>query len=57
MCDQLANLLHEATKEEEVKVVVLTGTGDSFCSGLDYQDLLVSTHPRQEAKRMVEKFK
>lgn len=56
MCDQLANLLHEASKDEDVTVVMLTGAGDSFCSGLDYQHL-VKTHHRQEAKRMVEKFK
>ena len=56
MCDQLANLLHEATKEDSVKVVVLTGAGESFCSGLDYQDL-IKTHHKHETKRMVEKFK
>ena len=56
MCDQLANLLHEATKEEVVKIVVLTGAGESFCSGLDYQELL-NNLPRHETKRMVEKFK
>ncbi|XP_073233739.1 chromodomain Y-like protein 2 isoform X1 [Porites lutea] len=56
MCDQLANFLHEASKDDDVSVVVLTGAGDNFCSGLDYQDL-VNTHHRQSAKRMVEKFK
>lgn len=56
MCDQLANLLHEAAKEEVVKIVVLTGAGESFCSGLDYQELL-NNLPRHETKRMVEKFK
>jgi len=56
MCDQLAGFLHEASNEEHVSVVVLTGAGDSFCSGLDYQQL-IKTHHRQEAKRMVEKFK
>ncbi|XP_078364725.1 enoyl-CoA delta isomerase 3, peroxisomal-like isoform X2 [Oculina patagonica] len=56
MCEQLAGFLHEASKEEHVSVVVLTGAGDNFCSGLDYQQL-VMTHQRQEAKRMVEKFK
>lgn len=56
MCDQLANFLHEASKDDDVSVVVLTGAGDNFCSGLDYQDL-VNTHLRQSAKRMVEKFK
>ncbi|XP_015747929.1 PREDICTED: chromodomain Y-like protein 2 [Acropora digitifera] len=56
MCDQLANLLHEATKDEEVKLVVLTGMGESFCSGLDYEQLL-RAHHRHDTKRMVEKFK
>ena len=56
MCDQLANFLHEASKDDDVSVVVLTGAGDNFCSGLDYQEL-VNTHHRQSAKRMVEKFK
>ena len=56
MCDQLANLLHEATKDEEVKLVVLTGMGESFCSGLDYEQFL-GAHHRHDTKRMVEKFK
>ena len=56
MCDQLANLLHEATKDEEVKLVMLTGMGESFCSGLDYEQLL-RAHHRHDTKRMVEKFK
>lgn len=56
MCDQLASLLHEAAREEEVKVIVLTGAGESFCSGLDYQKLLISHH-RHDVIRMVEKFK
>ena len=56
MCEQLAGFLHEASKEEQVSVVILTGVGESFCSGLDYQQLVI-THQRQEAKRMVEKFK
>lgn len=56
MCDQLAGFLHEASNEEQVSIVVLTGAGDNFCAGLDYQQL-ITTHQRQEAKRMVEKFK
>ncbi|XP_022806116.1 chromodomain Y-like protein 2 isoform X4 [Stylophora pistillata] len=56
MCEQLAGFLHEASKEDVVSVVILTGAGNSFCSGLDYQHL-IATHNRQEAKRMVEKFK
>lgn len=56
MCDQLADFLHEASKDDVVSVVILTGAGNSFCGGLDYQHL-ITTHNRQEAKRMVEKFK
>ena len=56
MCDQLANILHEASKEEQIVAVMIIGAGDDFCSGLDYSSLS-SAQQRQEAKKMVEKFK
>lgn len=56
MCQQLTNILHEAGKED-IGVVMITGTGDYFCSGLDYSFLISNPHYKAHAKRMVEKFK
>ena len=38
MIDQLANALEEC-KSEDVRAVVITGSGTSFCSGADVKDL------------------
>src|SRR5882757_2858898 len=37
MTDRWADLLGEAQADPEVRVVVLTGTGDAFCSGVDLE--------------------
>lgn len=36
MIDQWADMLEAWRKDPEVKVIVLTGTGDDFCSGVDF---------------------
>jgi len=36
----LANLLNEAAKDEQIRVVVLHGAGDSFTAGNDLEDFL-----------------
>src|SRR4051812_34611438 len=41
----LANLLNDAAKDEEIRVVVLHGAGDSFCAGNDLQDFLHASFP------------
>lgn len=38
MVDQWAEALAEARTDPEVHVIVLTGTGDAFCSGVDLDD-------------------
>src|SRR5688572_667561 len=35
MIDRWAEVLHEAQSDNEVRCVVLTGSEDSFCSGVD----------------------
>lgn len=58
MCEEFASALHEAGKDDRINVVVVTGAGDYFCSGLDYGQLIDSQAPlKQQAKLVVEKFK
>jgi methylglutaconyl-CoA hydratase len=38
LLDQLAAALHDATSDESVRVVVLTGAGTVFCSGADLSE-------------------
>jgi enoyl-CoA hydratase/carnithine racemase len=40
-----ANLLNDAAKDDEIRVVVLHGAGDSFCAGNDLQDFLHASFP------------
>ena len=52
--DRLVGLLHEAEEDDDVRVIVLSGRGPSFCSGHDYDDavavLRAGTRPgRREA--------
>jgi enoyl-CoA hydratase/carnithine racemase len=59
MCEQLIAALHDAAKED-VHVVVITGSGNVFCSGLDYScvfDNCYGGHHKSRAKLLVEKFK
>lgn len=37
--EQLYNLLSEANEREDVTVIVLTGSGDAFCSGADLKSI------------------
>jgi enoyl-CoA hydratase/carnithine racemase len=37
MVDQWAGLLADARTDPEVRVLILTGTGDAFCSGVDLE--------------------
>lgn len=38
MIDQWVAALHDAHADDNVRVVVLTGTGDAFCSGVDLEE-------------------
>jgi enoyl-CoA hydratase/carnithine racemase len=40
MYDDLANVLNDAAKTDDVRVVVWDGAGDSFCAGNDIEDFL-----------------
>ena len=40
--DHLVSLLHQAEEDDDVKVVVLSGRGPSFCSGQDYDDAVAA---------------
>ena len=40
MLDELCDLLKRANKDPEARVVVLTGTGRSFCAGLDFASVM-----------------
>lgn len=39
--EEMTELLEELRYDDEVRVVVLTGTGDSFCAGMDFKEFLV----------------
>jgi enoyl-CoA hydratase len=40
--DRLVSLLHEAEEDDDIRVIVLSGRGPSFCSGHDYDDAVRS---------------
>ena len=40
--DLLVDLLHEAENDDDVKVIVLQGRGNSFCVGDDFDDIAVA---------------
>lgn len=44
MADELQELLLATASDEAVRVVVLTGAGDAFCSGADLSDLKADGH-------------
>jgi enoyl-CoA hydratase/carnithine racemase len=43
MLAELADLLHRAEQDRTVRVIVLTGAGQGFCSGLDLKDAAAGT--------------
>jgi enoyl-CoA hydratase len=58
--DDLVDLLHAAEEDDDVRVIVLQGRGQSFCSGQDYNDAVASyglepgadgTKPRRPSQR------
>ncbi|HEY0840332.1 MAG TPA: enoyl-CoA hydratase/isomerase family protein [Vulgatibacter sp.] len=51
--DELALALDEAKRDDSVRAVVLTGTGGSFCSGIDLSDLMgmLAGDPTPEKRR------
>jgi enoyl-CoA hydratase len=58
--DDLVELLHDAEEDDDAHVVVLRGTGKSFCAGHDYDDAMRSygldpgadgTKPRRPSQR------
>ena len=58
MCEEFVSALHEAAKEDHVNVVMVTGAGEFFCSGLDYSQLIDCHCPlKSQAKLLVEKYK
>jgi enoyl-CoA hydratase len=50
-----ATLWRDVDNDEGVRVVVLTGAGDAFCSGLDLSVLSGGTSPRQRREKGVAK--
>ena len=40
--DRLVDLLHEAEDDDDVKVVILKGRGNSFCVGDDFDDIAIA---------------
>lgn len=53
MIDEWGAALRQATADEDVRVVVLTGAQDAFCSGVDLGDLAGVTSAPLERKRML----
>ncbi len=44
---ELTNVLQEASGDDEVKAVIITGAGRAFCSGNDLTDPMGTTDPKQ----------
>jgi enoyl-CoA hydratase/carnithine racemase len=45
MWQELLTALREVATRDDVRIVVLTGAGGSFCSGADFSDALPDIHP------------
>lgn len=54
MYDAMAQALHDAENNPDVRVVVITGAGDSFCAGNDLNDFLAN--PPKDENSPVLKF-
>jgi enoyl-CoA hydratase/carnithine racemase len=54
MYSTLADLLNGASKDEDIRVVVLHGAGDSFCAGNDLADFL--SNPPKPGESAQERF-
>lgn len=56
MADELLDAINNASTDNAVKVVVLTGSGRAFCAGGDVDSPMFSVTNAGEAKGMVEQF-
>jgi enoyl-CoA hydratase/carnithine racemase len=53
MLDSLSEHLHRCNRDPEIRVVVLTGAGRGFCSGLDLQDVAAGSSDLAAGDRLV----
>jgi enoyl-CoA hydratase/carnithine racemase len=53
MVERWAALLREAEVDPDVRVVVVTGTGESFCAGIDLDDYAAQDHTPLAEKTML----
>jgi enoyl-CoA hydratase/carnithine racemase len=51
MIDRWVEVLHDAASDPQVRVIVLTGAGDAFCSGVDLGALDAEPHAPIDRKR------
>ena len=50
---ELTDVLDKSAKDE-TKALLLTGSGNIFCTGLDLEKLLVTEHRRRHARSLAE---
>ena len=50
---ELTNILDKSAKDE-TRVLLLTGSGNVFCSGLDLQMLVTTDHKKKVARKLAE---
>lgn len=56
MIDQWARILVEARTDPDVRVIVLTGAGDAFCSGVDLSSMSGERTPLQRKNQLSERI-
>jgi len=56
MLERLSELLVQCDRDPDVRVIVLTGAGRGFCSGLDLKDLAAGKNIGSEGTLGVDRF-
>ena len=56
LCDAIINALQQASEDDTIKVIILTGNGKAFCAGVDLKELSNEGSVLERDGEMIEAF-